>query len=809
MSNQVETNQDPGDHIETEPLLAPPNPPGRTSLQQENGWYVGIPASAENEPEVPVAQSQDGNTRPPFIYHVTGRMPAERTVPRYNPYKRVPHGHASPQIGELGLKQLAEAETQAATGSSQQPMANSQGGAASHTPTYFASQPTYMPQQPTYFAAQPINSSHAPVTVPQTTVNQPPPNSLVLPQVVSSVTQQVVAPLPPKRIDTEHLSTAERAPLSQTKTLNGSNKRPCYDQVAMPAEVQVSPTPIIRAQVLNNADNTIHEATKNLAAPRPPVTPSTLDGPNTRLVSPPSHSVPEIAPTVSPIILPSVPSRSSPKATAPLSVVQNIRSPMSINSSLRSLLSSTPDRAPAPTGTPGSLSPQGINPNPLPVISSSPVVTRAASITQRPTNSPRPISTRYSGSIMNQGAEQDLAPPSVTQGTNDNHPGLVEDNKGENSDEEYDEEEMISSVYEDNNDARWHKLYGMIRQMATTQTNLVLDVQRLNMHANDSSKCPEQSGEGGGGTYVSPPEPPKPINWDQSVVCDTPAGRQARARREVFLAGLIRGTLGSMLKRTSNREPLPHPPPASLRAPTNNEFGIRYEENERSPFNQMAANVVAERIIRDQLDLLTAAEKLELRRKVTKHIKYLCRRYKDENCSDAEEFNRRRLKRCSAGSRKRQLYETRLQTLDRFPAALGKHRRLIVHLGVDGTSSDEEDHRSPGIYKIKMKPELSSKVTQLKRNLDFVYNLYFKGPGSKGSQVHRRVPSNLVSNRPFTIEQLPVTCVSRAWFQGLELPEREFFRFQPHKYDYSFPTSLYNFRPTNEEREIVRDASPA
>ncbi|KEP48004.1 hypothetical protein V565_136830, partial [Rhizoctonia solani 123E] len=483
-------------------------------------------------------------------------------------------------------------------------------------------------------------------------------------------------------------------------------------------EVRVSPTPIIRAQVLNNVSNNLQEATKNLAAPRPPIAPSTFYASNARMS--PSADVAnngaENIPTNSPIGLSSAPLQTSPQAVTLSLVARNYASPIgSINSSLRELLSSTPSHAVSTAGTPARMSPQAINSN-RPQVITRPIPPN----TLYAHNSTQPPSIPPNVPVLSHLPRQGLGVYSVDYSGRQSGGNLSpedQEDTGENADDEDEEameEEMISSVYEDNNDARWHKLYGMIRQMATTQTNLALDVQRLNSHVQDPSKRSEQDGHGGGGTYVSPPDPPKPINWDQS--------------------SLIRGMLGSMIKRTSNRDPLPHPPPASLRAPTEENFGIRGDENERSPFNQMAAKIVAEKIERDQPDLLTTTEKQELRAKVTKHIKYLCRRYKDDNRPDAEEFNQKRLKRCSAGSRKRQLYETRLQTLDRFPAALGKHRRLIVHLGVDGTSSDEEDYRNPGIYKIKRKPELSTKVTQLKRNLDFVYALYFKGPGSKGSQ---------------------------------------------------------------------------
>ncbi|QRV82426.1 hypothetical protein RhiJN_10441 [Ceratobasidium sp. AG-Ba] len=202
---------------------------------------------------------------------------------------------------------------------------------------------------------------------------------------------------------------------------------------------------------------------------------------------------------------------------------------------------------------------------------------------------------------------------------------------------------------------------------------------------------------------------------------------------------------------------------------------------------------------------LTTKEKENLPKMVQQHIRYLCRRYKNKNRSDAEMFNTRRLKNCATDSRKRTLFETRMRVIDRFPVALGKHRQLMVHLGVAGTSSDEEDEENPQIFRIRRRRELSTRVAQLKSNLDFVYALYYKGPGSKGSQLNHRVPSELVATRPFSIAGLPITCLSRRWLSELSEAEKEFYRFQPHKYDYSFPQEL--FVQPNEARALARALS--
>jgi hypothetical protein len=56
--------------------------------------------------------------------------------------------------------------------------------------------------------------------------------------------------------------------------------------------------------------------------------------------------------------------------------------------------------------------------------------------------------------------------------------------------------------------------------------------------------------------------------------------------------------------------------------------------------------------------------------------------------------------------------------------------------------------------------------------------------------MHTRIPSEKVSTRDFRIAGLPVTCMSRVWLQSLTPPEREFYEFLPHQYNYAFPNAL-------------------
>jgi hypothetical protein len=56
--------------------------------------------------------------------------------------------------------------------------------------------------------------------------------------------------------------------------------------------------------------------------------------------------------------------------------------------------------------------------------------------------------------------------------------------------------------------------------------------------------------------------------------------------------------------------------------------------------------------------------------------------------------------------------------------------------------------------------------------------------------MHTRIPSADVSTRDFNIAGLPVTCMSHASLQLLTPPEREFYAFLPHRYNYAFPDAL-------------------
>ncbi|KAG8708238.1 hypothetical protein FRC08_000048 [Ceratobasidium sp. 394] len=380
----------------------------------------------------------------------------------------------------------------------------------------------------------------------------------------------------------------------------------------------------------------------------------------------------------------------------------------------------------------------------------------------------------------------------------------VEDKEGEDSGKGCDVErdEIIQKLYEGNTDndnsADMRQMCRLLTRMFQKQDAILKGLQQSRPTPGGSTGPPRGSGAaplGDSGATptenfdagstpdhdqpprVSPYSLPNQVNWDQGVAYTQPAGRQPRLARRILLLKEIRATIMKLLGCKDYKPPLPAPP-ANSHFPTADNFGIRWEEKEKSLFNRLAANVVVEQFIRNwEGSELTASERDGLPRMVTEHIRYLCRIQNDSGKPDAASLKKAALLQASSSSRRQTLYNNRLKVLDHFPGALGKHRHLIVRLGLPGTSSDEEDPDHLKVFLIRRQKELSSKVQVLKRI-------------SKLDLVHARVASDKVSKRPLNVEGLPVTCLNRAWVRSLSAPEREFYRFEPHDYDYTFPDAL-------------------
>ncbi|KAG8695488.1 hypothetical protein FRC08_007744 [Ceratobasidium sp. 394] len=331
------------------------------------------------------------------------------------------------------------------------------------------------------------------------------------------------------------------------------------------------------------------------------------------------------------------------------------------------------------------------------------------------------------------------------------------------------------------------KLYRMMAQLARQQKVMAQSLKDTRQgSAGDAEPRPREKPP-----RPSPPKPRKETNWDQSVPCSIPAGRQPRLARRTLILGIVRKAVAELIGHVDKKKPLPPSPPTNVLFPTLQSFYIRWEETEKSLFNRLAIGIAVDYIRGNWADEnFTEDEIVDLTPMVAEHIRYLCRTVKQANQPDAKQRKKANLKRASASSRRKTIYESRLKVIDHFPNALGRHRNLIVQLGIDGTSSDEEDPGRKNVYLVRRREELSSKVQILKSQLDLAYALFFKGTGTQGSQLHTRELSEKISSRRYTAQGLPTSCLSRRWFKSLTVPEREFYGFSDYEYDFSFPRDL-------------------
>ncbi|KAG8708079.1 hypothetical protein FRC09_001458 [Ceratobasidium sp. 395] len=353
-------------------------------------------------------------------------------------------------------------------------------------------------------------------------------------------------------------------------------------------------------------------------------------------------------------------------------------------------------------------------------------------------------------------------------------------------------------------DVNMQELYRMMAQIAEQQEFITQNLKNNTQQADqDSAENADSAERSEKRRRISPPSPRKATNWDQSVLCLTPAGRQPREMRRTLILGIVRKAVAKLLGHTDKKKPLPPSPPTNVLFPTLQSFYIRWEESEKSIFNCLATGIVADYIKADWAgEGLTDAEVVDLTPMVSEHIRYLCQTVRRNNKPDAAMIKKKNLKRASASSRRKTLYESRLKVIDRFPVALGKHRNLFVQLGIDGTSSDKEDPANKGVFLVKRRPELSSNVVVLKSKVDVMYKLLFKGDGTRGSQLHARQASDLVSTRRYIPAGLPVSCLSRTWYKSLTQPEREFYGFSDHKYDFAYADDLYARKAGRQPEDV-------
>ncbi|KAG8788797.1 hypothetical protein FRC12_014184 [Ceratobasidium sp. 428] len=316
---------------------------------------------------------------------------------------------------------------------------------------------------------------------------------------------------------------------------------------------------------------------------------------------------------------------------------------------------------------------------------------------------------------------------------------------------------------------RLKDLYATQSDKATQQALLTV-LEELSQESNKKDKRGRPQGQSN-----SP--------WDQNDEYYCSDGPRRREKQRVALSGYVRLILGQLLGVKDAKSPLPHGPPPEIAAPTAARFYVKWGESEKSEFNAIAARIVALQVVADYPSL---CELHEMHDMVTMHIKYLRARYRRQTIPEYISKEPQRLRSASAGVRKRTLYEHRLRVINAIPA-LARHGRLFETLGLEGTSSDEEDPARPGIYLIRRRKPLSRQVSHLKNQVDQAFSIQFKGPGSRGNRDRKRVESNLVSTRRFRVKGLPLSCMDPAWLATLTEVQKSMFEFRDMQYDFAFP----------------------
>ncbi|KAG8750006.1 hypothetical protein FRC11_010859 [Ceratobasidium sp. 423] len=280
------------------------------------------------------------------------------------------------------------------------------------------------------------------------------------------------------------------------------------------------------------------------------------------------------------------------------------------------------------------------------------------------------------------------------------------------------------------------------------------------------------------------------IPWEQGEPFEIPAYVTHREVERNALLGYIRFLVYAFLGREGPSDPLPPAPPEDeVHAPTPKGLWFRWHESENSLFNQTACRIIAEQVLADLPGIRNAMTLDEIQELVTAHLVYLKSCWTRQNDPNSEPKEVRRLRRCAADTRKRMLYGQQVAVLDNLPGLIG-HTRLIAALGIEGTSSDEEDPGAKGAYIIHRRVPLSEEVNHLKRQLDQAYTIHFKGPGSRGSPARVRVDRGLKSKRPFMIKGLPDTCLDPGELMTLTPLQKQMLELQRLDYDFTFPVEL-------------------
>ncbi|KAG8763203.1 hypothetical protein FRC11_005469 [Ceratobasidium sp. 423] len=279
------------------------------------------------------------------------------------------------------------------------------------------------------------------------------------------------------------------------------------------------------------------------------------------------------------------------------------------------------------------------------------------------------------------------------------------------------------------------------------------------------------------------------LPWDQTQDDTRPMDPVRRPVERVAALAYVRVAFAECLGRKSKKDPLPPGPPDDIKFPTRQTFWAKWTEPYNSEFNTAACEIVTRKVMEDFPTMFPEECYEDLFKMVAAHLKYNIVLYRRQNLSPGGPLETKRLAAASSNRRRHTLFQKRLY-IARSVKALRPHRRLLKDLGVEGTSSDEEDPQTPGLYRVKRIKQLSSSVVELKQKLDDTFEALVKVPGRKGNRGRRRVRTAEPSSRKFRIKGLPVNCVNRIWYSRLSTAQKGVFRFADYEYDFKFPDEL-------------------
>ncbi|KAG8781789.1 hypothetical protein FRC12_021512 [Ceratobasidium sp. 428] len=277
--------------------------------------------------------------------------------------------------------------------------------------------------------------------------------------------------------------------------------------------------------------------------------------------------------------------------------------------------------------------------------------------------------------------------------------------------------------------------------------------------------------------------------WDQTKVNTDFAGPQTREDTRKLIQGYIRTCFLTAFNVSSTKVGLPHGPPDDVIEPTMENFFIKWNESVHSQFNQAACDLIVGQLMANFPTLFDMDSYDQLIKMVKSHAKYLIRAYRWQQLPADDPTDLIRHMNSSANRRMHTTFNHRLHVVDTIPE-LNMHRDLLLRLGIDGTSSDEEDPDQPGVYRVKKIKQLSSSVRNLKQFLDDAFEVLEKGQKVKGSRSRKRVRTNDSTTRKFRIKGLPKNCLNKVWMARLSESQKSWYKFSDFEYIFRVPEEI-------------------